>query len=238
MILSVVRVSERRGANTWFFLHCGKTSSRRAFVFSQTTHEPQKTQRETETETSTPTLWMSKHPSMKDLLINTDGPTTSRAAATVEVAASRPHSVRPLESQVQGWTDRPAQTAVGLALVSALKSDHQEQTTTPQAARATPETKEKDAEVALTASRERQLELLRQQTSNGPKRCLHCQTTNTPLWRGGPLGPKTLCNACGIRYLLGEERQCVWGRFVFQTCRVRASPAVGASAVLSSHCRL
>uniref|UniRef100_A0A803LA55 GATA-type domain-containing protein n=1 Tax=Chenopodium quinoa TaxID=63459 RepID=A0A803LA55_CHEQI len=32
------------------------------------------------------------------------------------------------------------------------------------------------------------------------KRCTDCQTTTTPLWRGGPAGPKTLCNACGIKY--------------------------------------
>ncbi|XP_058727105.1 GATA transcription factor 21-like [Vicia villosa] len=29
--------------------------------------------------------------------------------------------------------------------------------------------------------------------------CTECQTTSTPLWRSGTVGPKTLCNACGIR---------------------------------------
>ncbi|CAK8569846.1 unnamed protein product [Lathyrus sativus] len=29
--------------------------------------------------------------------------------------------------------------------------------------------------------------------------CAECQTTSTPLWRSGPMGPKSLCNACGIR---------------------------------------
>ncbi|KAL5098229.1 hypothetical protein RYX36_002556 [Vicia faba] len=29
--------------------------------------------------------------------------------------------------------------------------------------------------------------------------CSDCHTTKTPLWRGGPAGPKSLCNACGIR---------------------------------------
>ncbi|KAB5556175.1 hypothetical protein DKX38_007084 [Salix brachista] len=32
------------------------------------------------------------------------------------------------------------------------------------------------------------------------KACTDCKTTKTPLWRGGPAGPKSLCNACGIRY--------------------------------------
>ncbi|XP_058727813.1 GATA transcription factor 21-like [Vicia villosa] len=29
--------------------------------------------------------------------------------------------------------------------------------------------------------------------------CSDCHTTKTPLWRSGPAGPKSLCNACGIR---------------------------------------
>ncbi|KDP34100.1 hypothetical protein JCGZ_07671 [Jatropha curcas] len=29
--------------------------------------------------------------------------------------------------------------------------------------------------------------------------CSDCNTTTTPLWRSGPRGPKSLCNACGIR---------------------------------------
>ncbi|CAH8330827.1 unnamed protein product [Eruca vesicaria subsp. sativa] len=30
--------------------------------------------------------------------------------------------------------------------------------------------------------------------------CSECKTTKTPMWRGGPSGPKSLCNACGIRF--------------------------------------
>lgn len=29
--------------------------------------------------------------------------------------------------------------------------------------------------------------------------CSDCNTTRTPLWRSGPKGPKSLCNACGIK---------------------------------------
>eukprot|EP00180_Rhodochaete_pulchella_P000308 Plantae.Rhodophyta-Rhodochaete_pulchella.ctg12151.p1 GENE.Plantae.Rhodophyta-Rhodochaete_pulchella.ctg12151~~Plantae.Rhodophyta-Rhodochaete_pulchella.ctg12151.p1 ORF type:complete len:183 (-),score=19.05 Plantae.Rhodophyta-Rhodochaete_pulchella.ctg12151:612-1160(-) len=31
-------------------------------------------------------------------------------------------------------------------------------------------------------------------------RCVQCGVTETPLWRSGPAGPKTLCNACGVRF--------------------------------------
>lgn len=36
------------------------------------------------------------------------------------------------------------------------------------------------------------------------KRCTHCQVTKTPQWREGPMGPRTLCNACGVRYRSGR----------------------------------
>ena len=35
----------------------------------------------------------------------------------------------------------------------------------------------------------------------GPgKQCVECGATQTPQWREGPAGPKTLCNACGVRF--------------------------------------
>lgn len=34
--------------------------------------------------------------------------------------------------------------------------------------------------------------------------CTHCEATKTPQWREGPCGPKTLCNACGVRFRSGR----------------------------------
>ncbi|CAL0325537.1 unnamed protein product [Lupinus luteus] len=36
-------------------------------------------------------------------------------------------------------------------------------------------------------------------SNNTVRVCADCHTTKTPLWRSGPRGPKSLCNACGIR---------------------------------------
>ncbi|GFY82582.1 GATA transcription factor 9 [Actinidia rufa] len=36
------------------------------------------------------------------------------------------------------------------------------------------------------------------------RRCYHCLAEKTPQWRAGPMGPKTLCNACGVRYKSGR----------------------------------
>ncbi|KAG0547259.1 hypothetical protein BDA96_01G064400 [Sorghum bicolor] len=38
----------------------------------------------------------------------------------------------------------------------------------------------------------------------GVRRCTHCASEKTPQWRSGPLGPKTLCNACGVRFKSGR----------------------------------
>ncbi|KAF7819298.1 GATA transcription factor 9 [Senna tora] len=53
------------------------------------------------------------------------------------------------------------------------------------------------------------LERCEGEISNGngnamPRRCSHCLAQRTPQWRAGPLGPKTLCNACGVRYKSGR----------------------------------
>ncbi|EEE54509.1 hypothetical protein OsJ_01651 [Oryza sativa Japonica Group] len=34
----------------------------------------------------------------------------------------------------------------------------------------------------------------------GRRSCVECRATTTPMWRSGPTGPRSLCNACGIRY--------------------------------------
>ncbi|KAJ6795073.1 GATA zinc finger family protein [Iris pallida] len=39
---------------------------------------------------------------------------------------------------------------------------------------------------------------------SGGRRCTHCMSQKTPQWRAGPLGPKTLCNACGVRFKSGR----------------------------------
>ncbi|KAE9585757.1 putative transcription factor C2C2-GATA family [Lupinus albus] len=50
------------------------------------------------------------------------------------------------------------------------------------------------------------------------RKCMHCAAKKTPQWREGPMGPKTLCNACGVRYRSGrlypEYRPAVSPTFV------------------------
>ncbi|KAL2539773.1 GATA transcription factor 11 [Abeliophyllum distichum] len=58
------------------------------------------------------------------------------------------------------------------------------------------------------------------------RKCLHCEITKTPQWRAGPMGPKTLCNACGVRYKSGR---------LFPEYRPAASPTFSPNLHSNSH---
>ncbi|KAF7841036.1 GATA transcription factor 7-like [Senna tora] len=58
------------------------------------------------------------------------------------------------------------------------------------------------------------------------RRCSHCQVQKTPQWRTGPLGPKTLCNACGVRFKSGR---------LFPEYRPACSPTFSSDVHSNSH---
>ena len=58
------------------------------------------------------------------------------------------------------------------------------------------------------------------------RKCMHCEITKTPQWRAGPMGPKTLCNACGVRHKSGR---------LFPEYRPAASPTFVPSLHSNSH---
>ncbi|GFS33054.1 plant-specific GATA-type zinc finger transcription factor family protein [Actinidia rufa] len=62
--------------------------------------------------------------------------------------------------------------------------------------------------------------------SQGVRKCMHCEITKTPQWRAGPMGPKTLCNACGVRYKSGR---------LFPEYRPAASPTFVPALHSNSH---
>ncbi|XAR57953.1 hypothetical protein NMG60_11026272 [Bertholletia excelsa] len=61
----------------------------------------------------------------------------------------------------------------------------------------------KQAEAAKKQKRKRQ-EATGGGVTQQPRRCSHCGVQKTPQWRAGPLGAKTLCNACGVRFKSGR----------------------------------
>ncbi|KAF7810836.1 GATA transcription factor 7-like [Senna tora] len=58
------------------------------------------------------------------------------------------------------------------------------------------------------------------------RRCTHCHVQKTPQWRTGPLGAKTLCNACGVRFKSGR---------LFPEYRPACSPTFSSEIHSNSH---
>ncbi|KAJ7955884.1 GATA transcription factor [Quillaja saponaria] len=85
--------------------------------------------------------------------------------------------------------------------------------------------------------------------------CADCNTTKTPLWRSGPRGPKSLCNACGIRQrkarramaaataaangtILSVETTGVKGKGLAHKKVKKSSNNVGSVAQFKKRCKL
>lgn len=64
--------------------------------------------------------------------------------------------------------------------------------------------KEEKIEDDIVFKNENENENESENSSIPTRRCTHCLSQRTPQWRAGPLGPKTLCNACGVRYKSGR----------------------------------
>lgn len=85
----------------------------------------------------------------------------------------------------------------------------------------------KKKKIKVTISTAARVEVNNQNsTGDNVRKCMHCEITKTPQWRLGPMGPKTLCNACGVRYKSGR---------LFPEYRPAASPTFVPSLHSNSH---
>ncbi|CAA6660983.1 unnamed protein product [Spirodela intermedia] len=66
----------------------------------------------------------------------------------------------------------------------------------------------------------------KKKASQGPGAAASGATGDDPQWRAGPMGPKTLCNACGVRYKSGR---------LVPEYRPAASPTFSLSEHSNSH---
>ncbi|KAG0348330.1 hypothetical protein BG005_011613, partial [Podila minutissima] len=60
-----------------------------------------------------------------------------------------------------------------------------------------------------------------------PGRCLSCDSSDTPEWRRGPDGARTLCNACGLHYAKLMKRQNEQKQPVIANTRTEDAPPHG-----------
>ncbi|XP_019197057.1 PREDICTED: GATA transcription factor 9-like [Ipomoea nil] len=122
-----------------------------------------------------------------------------------EMAAAVPAKARSKRSRAAApcnWTSRllvslspSVDNVTTTTTTPAISSSSESDLTTSSSGKKTAAPKKKDAAAAAAAAA----------GSNGEgRKCLHCATDKTPQWRTGPMGPKTLCNACGVRYKSGR----------------------------------
>ncbi|XP_054787051.1 GATA transcription factor 5-like [Prosopis cineraria] len=78
------------------------------------------------------------------------------------------------------------------------------------------------------AMKQKKRKLMEGETSGSQiqRRCSHCHVQKTPQWRTGPLGAKTLCNACGVRFKSGR---------LFPEYRPACSPTFSSDLHSNSH---
>ncbi|CAL9160014.1 unnamed protein product [Musa hybrid cultivar] len=125
------------------------------------------------------------------------GANSTASSTTAAAASGRADQVAPLraEAPVTGKArskrSRGAPCSWSSRLLVLSSSPESELIVPPGAAAGKKAARKKDPPAAAAAA------------ADGRK-CLHCQTDKTPQWRTGPMGPKTLCNACGVRYKSGR----------------------------------
>jgi glutamate--cysteine ligase catalytic subunit len=65
-----------------------------------------------------------------------------------------------------------------------------------------PDPKKRRGVSGYRSTLQRHIELTAIQRAAPPGRCHSCNRAETPEWRRGPDGARTLCNACGLRKLI------------------------------------
>eukprot|EP00891_Asterochloris_glomerata_P009561 jgi/Astpho2/9561/e_gw1.00146.192.1_t len=69
------------------------------------------------------------------------------------------------------------------------------------------------------------------------KACVQCGTTKTPQWREGPAGPRTLCNACGVKLKRHEKAQAEGRRKSDASQHAQVSHWLSSSTWQPAYCR-
>ncbi|CAK9174856.1 unnamed protein product [Ilex paraguariensis] len=139
-------------------------------------------------------------------------------------AAFNPHPCIPLVSPISSVTEIPQPfVAPGVYSESESFVESQPIKKIPNLASAEHKKKKKKMKLSVPLG---PLAINQNQPSQAVRKCMHCGITKTPQWRAGPMGPKTLCNACGVRHKSGR---------LFPEYRPAASPTFVPSLHSNSH---
>lgn len=134
-------------------------------------------------------------------------PTPLNVALTREnlegIAGSRPDSIREKMARYEGVNH-----ADTIEMLTGLRYQEGERSRGITTGNASPTLIKGDAGIAIpmdrdprTGEKKKKLKVAEEYV------CTDCGTLDSPEWRKGPSGPKTLCNACGLRWAKKEKKK-------------------------------
>ncbi|PKS08251.1 hypothetical protein jhhlp_005194 [Lomentospora prolificans] len=122
-------------------------------------------------------------------------------------AGSRSDSLRDKMARYEGGS-----RAETIEMLTRLRYVDGERNRSSTAFRASPQLITGDAGIAIPVGREpRSGDKKKKQKLVEEYVCTDCGTLESPEWRKGPNGPKTLCNACGLRWAKKEKKKQLSG---------------------------
>ncbi|KAM7222178.1 blue light receptor, variant 2 [Rhypophila decipiens] len=136
-----------------------------------------------------------------------DRPPSLNTALTREnlegIAGSRPDSIREKMARYEGATQ--ADTIEMLTGLRYLEGERSRGLTTGSGS---PTLIKGDAGIAIPMDRDPRTGEKKKKVKMAEEYvCTDCGTLDSPEWRKGPKGPKTLCNACGLRWAKKEKKK-------------------------------
>jgi hypothetical protein len=172
--------------------HSDNTWSRKDGHTSMTTSDDQRTEGRTETDTGANTTYNDMPPPPRPTISNT---ALTRQNLNDALASSKPDSINDKMARYEGAT--PGEH---IEMLTGLRAGERSEGISTGAA--SPALIRGDAGIAILADKDsrsspdkkKKIKLVDEYV------CTDCGTLDSPEWRKGPSGPKTLCNACGCKF--------------------------------------
>ncbi|KAK4231234.1 hypothetical protein QBC38DRAFT_262437 [Podospora fimiseda] len=120
------------------------------------------------------------------------------------ITAARPDSIRDKMARYEGSTHLET-----IEMLTGLRYQEGERSRGITTGNASPILVKGDAGIAIPLDRDGRLgdrDKKKKQKVAEEYVCTDCGTLESPEWRKGPQGPKTLCNACGLRWAKQEKK--------------------------------
>jgi len=136
-------------------------------------------------------------------------PSTSNTALTRQnldeaLASARPDSISDKMARYEGATHIET-----IEMLTGLRYRDGERSQGISTGAPSPALIRGDAGIAIFADRDSRTNIDRKKKTKVADEyvCTDCGTLDSPEWRKGPNGPKTLCNACGLRWAKKEKKR-------------------------------